>query len=156
MSEVFGCGIEGDDLSPASVPLLPCPSGGRREGAASRSQGVVERETLHCGCEGLSPGAGQVMMSVPWSVREQEFSRKLSLKDSICLRDARVKALGVMDALASTGGTLLQPILLGGAACLPWHLGRGITGGCPIFLHHLLGSLSLDVATAGLMTEVVH
>lgn len=86
MSEVFGCGIEGDDLSPASVPLLPCPSGGRREGAASRSQGVVERETLHCGCEGLSPGAGQVMMSVPWSVREQEFSRKLSLKDSICSR----------------------------------------------------------------------
>lgn len=40
-----------------------------------------------------------------------------------CLRDARVKALGVMDALASAGGTLLHPILLGGAACLPWHLG---------------------------------
>lgn len=47
MGEVFGCGIEGHDLSPASVPLPPCPSGGRREGAAgvaSRSQGVVERD----------------------------------------------------------------------------------------------------------------
>lgn len=36
---------------------------------------------------GLSPTTGQVIMSAPWSVRERAFSRKLSLKDSICSRE---------------------------------------------------------------------
>lgn len=34
---------------------------------------------------GLSLETGQVMMSAPWSVRERAFSRKFSLKDSICI-----------------------------------------------------------------------
>lgn len=36
---------------------------------------------------GLSPETGQVMMSAPWSVRERAFSRKFSLKDSICITE---------------------------------------------------------------------
>lgn len=61
----------------------------------------------------------QVMMSAPWSVREQVFSLKMSWKDSICLRDACVQALGVLEALAPTGGALLEAVLLGWAPCLP-------------------------------------
>lgn len=36
---------------------------------------------------GLSPTTGQVIMSAPWSVRERAFSRKFSLKDSICNKE---------------------------------------------------------------------
>lgn len=39
------------------------------------------------GCAGPSPTTGQVTMSAPWSVRERAFTRKLSLKDSICSRE---------------------------------------------------------------------
>lgn len=34
------------------------------------------------------------MMSAPWSVRERAFSRKLSLKDSICSRKVGKKKKG--------------------------------------------------------------
>lgn len=83
---------------------------------------AVARESLsetllrsRWGGAGLSPETGQVMMSAPWSVRERAFSRKFSLKDSICFRDERVQALWVPELLTPAGGALLQPILLGSA-----------------------------------------
>lgn len=46
-------------------------------------------------------GAGQMVMSALWSVRERAFSRKLSLIDSICSRGVRGKGTG---GLGGVGG----------------------------------------------------
>lgn len=84
------------------------------------------------------------MMSAPWSVRERAFSRKFSLKDSICFRDEQVQALRVPDRVTLAGAAVLQPILL------------GISGGRNTTAGSLLNPLSLDFPSSRLMVDIIH